>query len=519
MKYLVHAQSHDGTSVVDHYWSTGGFNTKPTDTPANTEYQGRIIDPGNWEAHLFQARRTRGRSETTAGVIELNNADGALNGLWNHGWGRKVEIYSAPDSAKTLAEYTLLATHTSTGAERIGRTRVRILIQDKMAIVADKAMNANKFLGTNSGPSGAEGLATDLKGKPKPTLWGEASALPVPQVNEPKLLYQVSDTHAQSISVSAISDSGASLTFDVSQANLTALVAATVPSTKYDISLGGASEGAYFRLGSTPSGIVVVTATEGNTAADRTVAQIIKRILKGPGGLSDSDLDLTSFTALDTATSWVVGYWTGPDEEKVGDVIDALCQSINAFWYVKPDGKIAVGKFKVPTLGESVASLTQEDILQDGFEIGYPGDFDNGTPPWRITVEYARNFYVFSEADFAGTVTQAVRQPLLQEYLKTDPADNNTLKTKHPLSTEFVAQTLLRTATDAAAFRAELVSLYGTERELATIPVPFEVGSSIDLNEVVDLTDDHFEWSSTPFRVIGRIHEYARNRIVLICWR
>ncbi|PWC54375.1 hypothetical protein TSA6c_00480 [Azospirillum sp. TSA6c] len=525
MQYLIEATAYDsdaGAEVV-HRWSSAGFTTRPDDTPANTVYEPRVIDPGNWEAHLFSGYQTRGRSDSAAGAVEINNADGALDALWSQGWGRPIRILVGPDTAADLSDFTLIQTNTSVGVERVGRTRLRILMQDKQSLIADRVMNDNKFLGTNSGATGVEGLPEDLKGKPKPRLYGECASLPVPQANSSAVVHQISDSRVSAITVQAVNDRGVAITAGTTYGSLSSLLSSSPTAGTYNAYLGSSSDGAYIKFGSSPAGAVTVNATEGTNASDRTVAQCVKRILKGPGLLTDSDLDLSSFTSLDAANSSIVGYWSGIDDDTVGNAVDALCASIGAFWRVKEDGTISVGRLEAPDPGSSVLTLSDGDggeILTDGFELQPSADTDHGTPPWRILVDYARNFYVFNDADFAGAVTdQTTRNRLKQEYARTAPAESATLRSKHPLSKEFVATTLLRSASAAATERDRLAALYQTEREIVVCPLSVTVAYQVALNNTVTLQSDRFGWSAgKSFRVIGRIHEYATSKITLILW-
>lgn len=523
MLWLVEAVAYDDDAAaeVTYRWASGGgFTTRPDDSPANTVYDARLIDPGNWEQHLFKSRTTRGRSETALGVITVNNADGALDGLWSMGWGRSVRILMGPDTATELADFALIATHTSVGVERT-RTTLRISLKDRQAEVADKPMNATKYAGDNALPDGVEGVEEDLKGRPKPRVFGEVEEVPLPMVNTSKLTLQITDARPQAVSITSVKDQAASpeITAGTSQASISALQAATVTASEYDYYTGSTSDGGFIRLGSSPNGVITATLVEGTNDAARTVAQIVRRILTGPGGLTDSDLDLDSFTALDTANSAVVGLWTGTDDMTVGDALDTLCASVGAFWTVDADGKFAVGRLDAPAPLESVATLTDEDILQDGFELVVPSDTERGIPTYRVIVEYGRIHHVFSDADMAGSVSQADRSRLKQEYRRTDPDDDAAVLLKHPLSKELVITTQLRTLAAAEAERDRLAGLYGVEREIAVVPVSADTGAGIGLNETVTLESTRFGWSSgKDFRLIGRIHEYARARVTLIFW-
>ncbi len=49
-EYLIDFAAHDGAGVVTLRVSTCGYVTKPTDDPANTVYDGCVVDPGTFQS-------------------------------------------------------------------------------------------------------------------------------------------------------------------------------------------------------------------------------------------------------------------------------------------------------------------------------------------------------------------------------------------------------------------------------------------------------------------------------------
>ena len=85
----------------------------------------------------------------------------------------------------------------------------RIKIRDRQDEV-DIPLQPTKYDGDNSLPAGLEGVAGDLKGKPKPICYGVVKNISPPQVNTSKLIYQVNDGAVQA--VDEVYDSGIKLT-------------------------------------------------------------------------------------------------------------------------------------------------------------------------------------------------------------------------------------------------------------------------------------------------------------------
>lgn len=87
--------------------------------------------------------------------------------------------------------FTKVVSGTMQQAE-VGTSRVIVKLRDRQAEFLIP-LQPSKFAGTNVLPLGLEGVANDLKSKPKPICFGKVPNISLACVNSSKLIYQVSD--------------------------------------------------------------------------------------------------------------------------------------------------------------------------------------------------------------------------------------------------------------------------------------------------------------------------------------
>jgi|SaaInlLV_10m_DNA_2_1039722.scaffolds.fasta_scaffold00556_8 hypothetical protein len=75
------------------YYSTGGFTTSPTDTPANTYYESRVKSALSMSRNMYSPGSIGGRSIPSFGTIKLMNTDGDLDFLNDYSLnGRDIKV-------------------------------------------------------------------------------------------------------------------------------------------------------------------------------------------------------------------------------------------------------------------------------------------------------------------------------------------------------------------------------------------------------------------------------------------
>lgn len=215
--YLVTITAYDltGASVETLRYSTGaGFVTAPGDTPANTYFEPRVQQPALIKRAMFSGTNTLGQSRVSTGDLVLINADGGLDFMEDYSFnGRAIEIWYGPETGTYPTDFEQVLIGTMKDA-LVGNDVVTIRIKDLQEDL-EQPIQTTKYLGNNSLPAGLEGVAGDLKGKPKPLCYGVVKNIAPPLVNTSKLIYQVNDGAVNS--VDAVYDRGISLGYTTSE--------------------------------------------------------------------------------------------------------------------------------------------------------------------------------------------------------------------------------------------------------------------------------------------------------------
>lgn len=200
----------DGTPVTLRF-SRWGYVSQRGDTPSDTAYEPRLVDPGNLSMFLWDDSTTGGRSRVSWGEVVLQNTDGALDYLLadDYGFaGCAIRVYTGTPRA-SLSAFSLLFTGTMEQAEFTER-EVRVLVRDRQYELLNNSLSQNVYAGTNELPAGMEGTEADIKGQVKPLVFGRVENITPPCVNTSRLIYQVSD--AEILSVDMVYDQGLALT-------------------------------------------------------------------------------------------------------------------------------------------------------------------------------------------------------------------------------------------------------------------------------------------------------------------
>lgn len=191
---------------VGHY-ATAGLITAPTDTPANTVFAPRLLQPALVQRDAFDSRTTMGASRVGYGDCVLNNADGGLDAFVSLGFdGRPLTIRRGHPGAAYPSAYVTILSGTMQQAI-FDSQHVTLKVRDQQQLLT-VPLQTTKYAGSNVLPAGLEGVS-DLAGKPKPVCEGVVFNISPPCVNTSKLIYQVNDVAVAS--VDAVRDRGVPL--------------------------------------------------------------------------------------------------------------------------------------------------------------------------------------------------------------------------------------------------------------------------------------------------------------------
>lgn len=523
------AISPDGTQTTLRVGGGSAFMTRPTETPPNAVYLPRLGQAFQYERYCWSKNATSGRTAIGTGRIDLANGDGALDewpryavdgqpftfrkGRYDNG------VY--PDEFPILFSGIASSITPSWGTLTINTT-------DALGLVLDSPLQTTKYLGTNSAGNGVEGLATDIKGNPKPKLRGFAQNIaPVP-VNTSQLIYQIDDGTALLPMTLTVRVGGSVVTPGTQRASIAALQAGTPGITAYDWYAG--SDGWFIKLGFVATQQVTCDVAEG-TAADRTIAQIAYRVLTQEGGIPAASV--LGAAALDSAQSGEVGIWMA-GETTIGAFLDPLLTSGNAYLTDTADGQVQLGRLEDPEDQTSVAtfwpwqlmggpnglSLSVSSDQGVGLRVGTVG-LDNhvsnalytnqgtaaGLPVWRVIADYAPNNTVQSVTDTpsASTAWQAIVGQPCATVVYSDPTGD--IRARHLKAPEYVLQTRFRYAADALAEAARQFSLRGRQNVIVEAIVSAEDAVGVDLGDTFTLTIPRFGWDAgRKFFCIGLLY-------------
>ncbi|MBV6633869.1 MAG: hypothetical protein KI792_12660 [Alphaproteobacteria bacterium] len=505
MIYMVEVEAFNtvSQSTETYYFATGGgFTTRPTDTPANQEYSGRIVEPGNYERGLFGSGTTRGEGKVGFGEIRIANPDAVFDHLIDLAFdGRPCRIYRMPGLGD-FASRELLITGTIDQPTFEFET-IDFRFRDRLAELAETQLTQNVYAGTTTatGPT-AEGRPNDFGGQPKPLLFGRAYSIPAVAANVFDLIYQISDSAI--FAVLAARDAGVPLTATGDHADIAGLRAASLSPGQYATCL---AEG-LIRLGGSPAGVIAVDAVG---FGGGSAAECVEAIFNTAG---ITGLNAASVTALEAANTAPVGVWVNGTADTLSVVQDVL-QSIGAYIYVDAAGEFILDRLE-PASGTPDHVLGLQDV-EDNVQRLATGDDGRGIPAKRVTVTYRPRYAGEAEDSFAGSVSQADRTELAREFRSASVADTG-VASDRLLAPELTFDSLLFNDADADAEAARLLDIYKVRRDRLTATVSGQRGP-FQLGETVQLTLNRFGFDgSRLLRIVGLVEDYANNTTELELW-
>ncbi len=482
-----------------------GYTTRAADSPAHTFYEPRIQQPANMQRSLASGAGTRGATRVGYGELVLVNLDGGLDGLVDYGFdGRPISIKLGTMRPWQSPVWTTVITGTMARAD-FSWSQLTISLRDRQAEL-DTPLQTVTYAGNNSLPSGVEGVATDIKGKEKPRLYGYGWQLSPVLVNTSRLIYQISDAALQS--VTAVYDRGAALTAGATYSSQADMETNAPSAGQYRVWLAGGM----FRLGGSPAGQITCDAIDGATSADRTAAQLAKQVLLD-AGISSGDISSSDVSSLDSATSAEAGYWL--NSAATGkQVLDAVLGSVGAWWGVDRLGKFRMARFEAPS-GTPVASLNEVEIIK----IDRISGADVAIPVWQVTLSY-QPYATTTTSDLAGSVSDARRAELAEAVRKVTAADVS-VKTLHPLAETLEVETNLADATAAQTEANRLLALYKVRRDTLSVRVALDadLAAAIDLGAVVSVAVPRYGYGSGRLMRVTSIRTDLRNGMLdLTLW-
>ena len=470
-----------GTAATTVRVSDHGLVTGSGDSPAKTLYEARIVEPISFERSMFSAGKIGGLSRTNFGQLVLGNVDAGLDAMAGYAFDGRTVVVKIGSDTDAYSDFTTIFTGTADSIE-FDDALISVRLKDKQLLFQTPVQGT-----LYAGSGGTEG-GDDLKGKPKPLTFGKVNNITPVRVDVANAIYQVHDGQIEAID--AVYDNG--------------VLVATADYTN-DLTNGR------FTLDSVSTGTITadVQGAKPSGSYKSTADQIIRLLVTTYGGLTDpGDLDTASFTALNTANSNVVGIYVN-SSTTMQALLDAIANSVGAFYGFKRDGDFQVGRVEAPAASAD-ATFTSIEVIE-------LQRMATAIPPYRTVVNHTQNFTVQSSAT-VSTSTTAARRTFIENKYRTETSTAAGVLTIHPEAPTLEVTTLLTTAANAATEAARLQTLFGAERDFYKVKLktqPF----TLELNDTVQITFARYNLSSgKKFRVIGLIEDAANNEIDLELW-
>lgn len=480
-----------GGENVFYFSDNGGFNGKPTDTPANVFLSPYLDNPGDFSQYIFQNGTTFGRSQVGYGNTSLNNSDGNLDYLLDYGFdGRSIVKRRGQPDVAYPSGMTTIFTGTMTGIVD-SNNYLYLLTRDKQGLVSSLPIQTTKYAGTNNlvdtGVPNVEGVPGDLQGKPKPIWLGANKGVSPPLVNTSKQTYQLSVLPMMSTGF-IVYDKGIVQTLHTTETTLMGLQNATIPASKYSVYFGNNGEGTFIRTGTSLNEGIITVEGKWDVDANCTSAYLSDYVLENYGGISGG-FTSASVTALDGKNSSVVGFWTDTTEYTIGEIIDTILQSVAGYWTSTNNGDFTLGRLEAPAVS---ADHTLNDYLliggNDKISRQSSNDIGGGLPAKRCLLDWGRNYTILNATDVAGSAL-TVLEFYTREYRTVFSAINTTTLTKHPLAQEIKFTTQMNSSSDAQTEVDRLGVLYKNEYFNVEISVQSVYSKNMQLGQTIALED------------------------------
>jgi hypothetical protein len=450
--------------------------------------------------------------------IVLTNANGGLDQILNYGFdGQPFTLKQLTSRRAAFATAQTVMTGTMEGVDAPnGMLNVVVRLYDRRRDI-DVSVQKNVYGGTSTSAGATADGSPDMKGQVRPLCFGSCFSVPAIIANPYNLILQF---HDGAVSAITLYDGGVALVNDGDVATLDALSAATGNPGHYKTCKALGLAKPFGSFNGRPSFTWTADVVEGATAADRTAAAVVQRILAKIGLTGSANINTASFTALSAAQPAEVGIYIADDKSALSACKDVL-DSIGGYIVPNGQGQFTVGRIRVP--GTPVATVTEPEIITnsstDTVALTLNPDTDGDVPARKITLNWRKNWHVHSDNDLGGCVN--IGSPdrasaLRQEY---QSVFTEIAQPKHLLAPEMIFNTLLVDATAAQAECDRRATLYGVDRYV--IHIGIAMGDTDLMVEgatiLVKLSRYGFA-AGKAFLIIGRSDDRDTERVVLTIW-
>jgi hypothetical protein len=136
-EFFVEAEPWDGAAVTTLRFSSGGFTTEPTDSPANTYYEARVLQPYQLRRSMFAPGKIGGLAQLDWGEMIWDNTDGGLDYLRTYSFDARTIVVKMGGTLSngtrlTFAQAGVVFNGTADGDAIVSDREVRLRLRDNL---------------------------------------------------------------------------------------------------------------------------------------------------------------------------------------------------------------------------------------------------------------------------------------------------------------------------------------------------------------------------------------------------
>jgi len=459
--------------------------------PSGNYYDLRLKQPCLYTNSAFFGSVIQTGSQTGYGEAVLVNTDGGLDYLADYAVdGRTMTLSLRVENGSV--EFVLSG---SVQNLRFEDSTISVQLRDEQALL-DNPHPYTTYKGDNLLPMGVEGLASDIRGNPKPIVYGKVRNMEPVLVNTVNRIYQVHDhSKGADVDVIAVYDRGVLLTLHTTEPDISALFSATPPPGFYSKS------GGYFRLGVPPNGVLTADVDASATLAGDVVEKLLLEV--------GCTLTSTSKTLLNNE-SGNVGFFI-KDEKTTSSLLNTVAQGVGAYWYIETNKQVTFGLLTPPNTPQ--VELFDYQIVS--ISRSSTGAGSNGLPVHKVKLKADKIELV--QTDVAPGADEEVRSRVKNEW-RESVYENPSVKERHPLSEEIIVETGLRDFVKADQQAQRIQELLGVRRDTVSVVVRVdeEVLSALAIGNTVRINSYKLGYSAGKnFKILGYTLNAKLSRIEL----
>lgn len=509
--FLVELRGYDPVAAQE---TTLKFSTHGFDAGAGVFYEPRVVNPGSLSRSI-STEQLGGRQAVSWGEISLVAIDGGIDFMADWYWdGREAIVRVGYDSDPYDAFELIMRAQIA--AVSVEREIVSVRLRDR-AVTLERPFSAMRYAGDNALPAGLEGTPDDIAGQQKPFIGGRIALMAPVLVNASLLINQVNVRRVDAIL--NVFDGGVYLEREKAEYR-------TVAELQDENLEPGAGrfqtyygdEGAYFRLGSQPAGVVSCAVAE--SWVNNSAAQLLRRIMEyvaitqptRPSPQGPEDWHYQDLQLLDEQNAASLGVVL-EDGETTASLMDRICESVGAYWGVDALGKLRVIRLDAPSATPDLELSVAEMIDAERTPAGQD-------PVWSVTIKHDRNYAVQDKGSVFAVVPANRAEWFANEYRK-QTISNSAIQEQRLLAQEMEVTTLLNGPLAAQAEAQRRLDLLSVRRDTVTLSLadPLRYGDALDIGKTAKLFAPRLGYlTGRNMVIVGISLDWGRNMADLTLW-